>query len=124
MDASLLSTPSVEMSRIEVSRRTVAAWAAGIRAITLLAMPSLLSHFRGEATSKTNGGTSEAWRKSRPASLETTVVSSERGAVERNTNGRVQWKGGENHRAGDGGRSRALFRDGTRDRRPCCEPRP
>src|SRR6266568_5012813 len=75
MDASLLSTPSAEMSRTEVSRRTVAAWAAGIRVITLLAMPSSLSHFPGEATSKTNGGTSEARRKSRPASFEMTVVS-------------------------------------------------
>src|SRR5229473_3046729 len=116
MDASLLSTPSVEMSRIEVSRRTVAAWAAGIRVITLLAMPSLLSHFRGEATSKTNSGTSEARRKSRPASFETTVVSSERGAVERNTNGRVDWNGGENHRTRDGVRSGGLVRDGMRDR--------
>src|SRR5216683_7277159 len=58
MDASLLSTPSVEMSRIEVSRRTVAAWAAGIRVITPLAMPLSLSHLPGEATSKTNGITS------------------------------------------------------------------
>src|SRR5260370_11157956 len=114
MDASLLSTLSVEMSRIEVSRRTVAAWAAGIRVITQLAMPSSLSHFRGEATSKTNGGTSEAWRKSRPASLETTVVSSERGAVERNTNGRVERNGGENHLTGDGVRCGRVVRDGVR----------
>src|SRR6266481_5269658 len=65
MDASLLSTPSVEMSRIEVSRRTVAAWAAGIRVITPLAMPLSLSHLPGEATSKTNGRTSVGKRHRR-----------------------------------------------------------
>src|SRR5713226_10161340 len=58
MDASLLSTRSVEMSPTAVSPRMVTAWVAGIRVITLLAMPLSLSHFPGEAKSKIDGGTS------------------------------------------------------------------
>src|SRR6267143_6335034 len=58
MDASLSSTHSVEMSRIAVSPRMVTAWVAGIRVITLLAMPSSLSHFPREAKSRINGGMS------------------------------------------------------------------
>src|ERR1700704_6459448 len=55
MDANLLSTPSVEMSRIEASLQMATAWAAGIHVITPLAMPLSLSHLSGGATSKTNG---------------------------------------------------------------------
>src|SRR6266480_1047942 len=58
MDASLSSTPSVEMCRIEASPRMVTAWVAGVRVITPLAMPSSLSLFPGEANSKINDATS------------------------------------------------------------------
>src|SRR5258708_18879945 len=58
MDGSLVSTRSVEMSPAAVSPRMVTAWVAGIRVITLLAMPLSLSHFPGEAKSKMGGGTS------------------------------------------------------------------
>src|SRR5258708_37206550 len=58
MEGSLLATRSVEMSPTAVSPRMVTAWVAGIRVITLLAMPLSLSHFPGEAKSKIDGGTS------------------------------------------------------------------
>src|SRR6266480_4102171 len=58
MDASLLSTRSVEMFPIAASPQMVTAWVAGIRVITLLAMPSSLSLFPGEANSKINVATS------------------------------------------------------------------
>src|SRR6267143_4705005 len=58
MDASLSSTRSVEMCRIEASRRMVTAWVADMCVITPLAMPSSLSHFPGEGMSKINGGAS------------------------------------------------------------------
>src|SRR5437879_13565252 len=58
MDASSSSTPSVEMCRIEVSPRMVTVWVAGMCVITLLAMPSSLSLFPGEANSKVNDATS------------------------------------------------------------------
>src|ERR1700704_163959 len=58
MDASLLSTRSVEMYRIEVSRRMVTVWVAGMWVITPLAMPSSLSLFPRDAKSRINGGTS------------------------------------------------------------------
>src|SRR5260370_30861156 len=63
MDANLLSTRSAEMSRIEVSPRMVTAWVAGTRVITLLAMPSSLSHFPEEAKTKINGGNVPATRR-------------------------------------------------------------
>src|SRR6266576_1499865 len=58
MDASSSSTPSVEMCRIEASPRMVTVWVAGMCVITLLATPSSLSLFPGEANSKINDATS------------------------------------------------------------------
>src|SRR6266480_2240652 len=58
MDASLLSTRSVEMFPIAVSPQMGTAWVAGTPVITLLAMPSSLSLFPGEANSKIKVATS------------------------------------------------------------------
>src|SRR5437764_6144131 len=70
MDASLSSTRSVGMFRIEASPPMVTVWVADMRVITPLAMQSPPSHAPAEANSTTRGGPVRAVRRWRSRGLE------------------------------------------------------